>query len=192
MQVSENKQALLDFLNTNLSLVTYIAFVVLLFWMIDIFLLRKRTFAPFRRYYAPISKYALPIGFFLTFFSTILSLVYSDYLGVLPCGLCWFQRVFIYSMMFLFGVAWYKNDRKIFDYIIALSIPGLIIALYHQSLQMGYSELVPCPTIASTIDCAKPTFINYGFITFPFMAVVTFGYTIMLSLTAKMFEKSGN
>ena len=92
-------------------------------------------------------------------------------------------------MMFIFGVAWYKNDKKVFDYILTLSVAGLIIALYHQYLQMGYSELIPCPAIASTVNCDKPTFMEYGFITFPFMAAVTFGYTILLSITAKMFNK---
>jgi disulfide bond formation protein DsbB len=189
MMISEEKQALLDFLNHNLSLATLIGFIVLLFWIIDLVALRAKMFVSYRKYYAVIAKYALPLGFFLTLFSTLLSLVYSDYLGVLPCGLCWFQRIFIYSMVFIFGTAWYKNDKKVFDYILTLSIAGLIVALYHQYLQMGYSELIPCPAIASTVNCDKPTFMEYGFITFPFMAVVTFGYTIMLSLTAKMFNK---
>ncbi len=189
MMISEEKQALLDFLNHNLSLATLIGFIVLLFWIIDLVALRAKMFVSYRKYYAVIAKYALPLGFFLTLFSTLLSLVYSDYLGVLPCGLCWFQRIFIYSMVFIFGAAWYKNDKKVFDYILTLSIAGLIVALYHQYLQMGYSELIPCPAIASTVNCDKPTFMEYGFITFPFMAVVTFGYTIMLSLTAKMFNK---
>ncbi len=189
MMLTAEKQALLDFLNSNLALATLIGFIILCFWVIDIVALRTKALASYRKYYEPVSRYALPIGFFLTLFSTIMSLVYSDYLGVLPCGLCWFQRIFIYSMMFIFGVAWYKNDRKVFDYILTLSIAGLIVALYHQYLQMGYSELIPCPAIASTVNCDKPTFMEYGFVTFPFMAVVTFGYTIMLSLTAKMFNK---
>jgi disulfide bond formation protein DsbB len=189
MMISEEKQALLTFLNDNLSLATLIGFIIILFWIIDLVALRAKMLVSYRKYYAVIARYALPIGFFLTLFSTSLSLFYSDYLGVLPCGLCWFQRIFIYSMVFIFGVAWYKNDRKIFDYIITLSIAGLIVALYHQYLQMGYSELIPCPAIASTVNCDKPAFMEYGFVTFPFMAVVTFGYTILLSITAKMFNK---
>lgn len=189
MMISEEKQVLLDFLNSNLSLATLVGFIIILFWIIDLVALRAKMFVAYRKYYAVIAKYALPLGFFLTLFSMVLSLVYSDYLGVLPCGLCWFQRIFIYSMVFIFGVAWYKNDRKVFDYIITLSVAGLIVALYHQYLQMGYSELIPCPAIASTVNCDKPTFMEYGFITFPFMAVVTFGYTILLSVTAKMFQK---
>ncbi|MEN9552386.1 MAG: hypothetical protein RI935_763 [Candidatus Parcubacteria bacterium] len=187
--LTPEKQALLEFLNSHLALATLIGFIILCLWIVDIVLLRTKTFARYRSYYEPVSRYVLPLGFLITLFSTVVSLVYSDYLGVLPCGLCWFQRVFIYSMVFVFGVAWYKNDRKIFDYILALSVPGLIVALYHQYLQMGYSELIPCPAIASTVDCDKPTFMEYGFVTFPFMAVVMFGYTIMLSLTAKMFTK---
>lgn len=189
MMLTAEKQALLDFLNSHLALATLIGFIVLCLWIIDILALKTKAFAGYRKYYEPVSHYALPIGFFMTLFSTIMSLVYSDYLGVLPCGLCWFQRIFIYCLVFIFGVAWYKNDRKVFDYVLTLSIAGLIVALYHQYLQMGYSELIPCPAIASTVNCDKPTFMEYGFVTFPFMAVVTFGYTIMLSLTAKMFNK---
>lgn len=125
----------------------------------------------------------------MTLFSTVLSLYYSDYLGILPCGLCWLARVFIYSQVFLFGMAWYKNDRKILDYIILLSGVGLVISLYHQYLQMGYSEFLPCPAIASTVDCAKPTFMEYGFVTFPLMAVVTFLLAMLLSITGKMSKK---
>jgi disulfide bond formation protein DsbB len=187
--LSPEKEAIFMFLNNSLSLATFIGVIVLGFWVLDFILLHTRVLAKYRKYYKHVSRFALPAGFFLTFISTFFSLIYSDYLGVLPCGLCWFQRIFIYGMMFLFGMAWYKNDRKIFDYILLFSGVGLIIALYQHYLQMGYSELIPCPAIASTVDCAEPTFIEYGFITFPFMAVVMFGYTIMLSLTAKFFDK---
>ena len=189
MILTPEKEALFTFLNTQLSLATFAGLIILLFWGADLLLLRLRILSKYRAYYRPIARYALPIGFLVTFSSTLLSLTYSDYLGILPCGLCWFQRIFVYGMMFLFGMAWYKNDKKIFDYILLFSGVGLVIALYQHYLQMGYSELIPCPAIASTVDCAKPTFIEYGFITFPFMSAVMFSFTILLSLTVKMFEK---
>jgi disulfide bond formation protein DsbB len=97
--------------------------------------------------------------------------------------------VFLYSQLFIFGLAWYKNDRKIFDYTLLLSIMGFIVATYQSYLQLGYSELLPCPVVASTIDCAKPTFIEYGFVTFPFMAVVLFAFLIILSFEIKRSTK---
>ena len=188
--MSEQKQAVITFLNHYLSIATLLGFVVCIIWLFGIvfFLNAKKEV----RLFSVIAKYALPLGFFSTFFSTLMSLYYSDYLGVLPCGLCWFQRVFIYPQVFLFALAWYRKDLKIFLYSTVLSLVGIIIATYHEYLQLGYSELVPCPTIASTIDCAKPTFIEFGFITFPFMAFVLFAFLILLSLTVNNFAKHHN
>jgi hypothetical protein len=39
------------------------------------------------------------------------------------------------------------------------------------------------------VDCSTPTFIEFGFITYPFMAVVTLSMTLLLAYTAKNFQK---
>lgn len=188
--MTPQKEALFLFLNHYLAIATFIGFVCVIIWTAKLILLKAGILEKYKWTFELFSSYVLPMGFFAALFSTIMSLVYSDYLGILPCGLCWFARIFIYSQVFLFGLAWYKNDKKILDYILLLSGVGLIISLYHEYLQLGYSEFIPCPAIASTIDCAKPTFISYGFVTFPFMAVVFFLITILLSITYKMSKKS--
>lgn len=178
-----NKEAITTFLNHYLALGTIILGIIAIVWLYALayeWKTKEETIL-----LSKIYKFALPLGFLISLSGTLMSLYYSDYLGILPCGLCWFQRVFIYSQTFIFGLAWYKNDHKIFPYTLLLSTVGLIIGLYHHYLQMGYSEFIPCPAIASTIDCAKPTFIEYGFVTFPLMAVVLFAILIALSLTAE-------
>ncbi len=187
--MTEDKQILLTLLNDSLALATLIGFIIVLIWLVDMIGLCLGWWQGKRAMYQTISKYSLPIAFFVLLDSTIISLIYSDYLGVLPCGLCWFQRVFIYSQVFIFGYAWYKRDTKVWGYSVVLSVAGLIVALYHQYLQMGYSPLIPCPAIASTIDCAKPTFIEYGFVTFPFMSVVLFIFMLLLASTAMRYGK---
>lgn len=187
--MTEEKLAIFTFLNTNVSMITLLAFIVILFWLIDVIGIASRLWDGKRSLYEKIAHYALPLGFAATLISTAISLFYSDYLGVLPCGLCWFQRVFIYSMMFILGYAWWKKDSKVWGYIQTLSIPGLIIALYHEYLQLGYSELLPCPAIASTVDCAKPTFLEFGFVTYPFMSVVLFTALLLLAYVSGKYKK---
>jgi disulfide bond formation protein DsbB len=182
-----DKQPLIDSLNHYLSIATIVGLAFLILWVLGI--MGTTYFKKECKISKLFSKYALQLGFFVSLIGTFITLYYSDYLGILPCGLCWFQRVFLYSQLFIFGLAWYKKDRKIFDYTILLSIMGFIVATYQSYLQLGYSELLPCPVVASTIDCAKPTFIEFGFVTFPFMAVVLFGFLILLSITAKRFNK---
>ncbi len=172
-------------LNHYFALATLIGFAVLLIWIVDL------LFASFwmpvwkKKMYVIFENYALPIGFFVSFFATIVSLYYQFYLHIAPCDLCWFQRVFIYPLMFLFGFAWWKNDRTVYDYVMGLSVFGFVIALYHHYLQLGYNLYKPCSSALFAVDCAKPTFIEYGFITYPFMAVVTLALTFLIAYSAK-------
>jgi disulfide bond formation protein DsbB len=187
--MTPEKEAILNSLNHLLATATLIGFVVLSIWFIDLLGLHLKMWKGGRSLYKSIATYALPIGFFAMLGSTLISLYYSDYLGILPCGLCWFQRVFIYSQVFILGYAWLKKDYNIFTYATVLSLAGLPVALYQEYLQLGYSELLPCPAIASTVDCAKPTFVEYHFVTFPFMSVVLLGGVLLLSYVAIRYKR---
>ncbi|MEA4910973.1 disulfide formation protein [bioreactor metagenome] len=178
-----NKELLLNFFNTYLPLVTLIGFILLVL-VFGHYLYKTKTKrkSPFLDF---ISSKALLFGFLATLFGTTMSLIYSEYLGEAPCGLCWLQRVFLYSQLILFTVAYLKNDMKVFGYTIWLSIVGGVIALYHEYVQLGYSELLPCPSVGGIVDCAKPTFLSYGFVTFPFMSLTLFLFLIFLAIVVK-------
>jgi disulfide bond formation protein DsbB len=180
-----DKTILLNNLNQILAPLSLLGFVFIVCWFLLNFYYQK-TEKDTPLFFKKVAEFALPLGMLTGLFAIFITLFYSDYLGALPCGLCWFQRVFTYPLFFMFALAWYKKDSGIFSYTTLLSIFGLIFALYHEYLQLGYSELIPCPTIASTVDCAKPTFIEYGFVTFPFMSIVLFMFFIALGMTVKI------
>jgi disulfide bond formation protein DsbB len=95
----------------------------------------------------------------------------------------------MYPQVFLFAYAWYKKDRNVLPYSLVLSGVGFVIAGYHHMLQIGYDMYKPCSTSPFAVDCAKPTFVEFGFVTFPFMALVLFGALILLVITATHFAK---
>ena len=136
-----------------------------------------------------LTKYILPLGFFTALGGTFLTLLYSEVFHYAPCDLCWYQRIFLYPQIFLFGYAWYKKDRNILPYTLILSVVGFGIAVYHHALQMGYDMYKPCSTAPFAVDCAKPSFIEFGFVTFPFMAVVLFGFLSVVTFLAIKFKK---
>ena len=181
-----DKEIIESFLNHYLSLATLIGLVFISLWVLGIIM--STYFKKECKISTFVSKHALQLGFFTTLGAAFMTLFYSDYLGVLPCGLCWFQRVALYPQIFLYALAWYKKDYNIFSYTLVLSIFGWIVALYHSFLQWGYSEFMPCPVVASTVDCAKPTFVEYGFVTFPFMSFVLF--TALISITFTILLKN--
>lgn len=172
--------------NHTLSLLTLLCTLALVVWLFMLIASKNKQDS---RILSFIFSYSLPLGFFLAFAGMVLSLFYSEYIGYLPCALCWFQRIFLYPLVFIFGVAWYKKDFAIFRYVLTLSTVGAIIAAYHSYIQMGYREFLPCPATGMFADCAKPSFIEFGFVTFPFMSLVLFVFLILLSVTVRSLRK---
>lgn len=133
-----------------------------------------------RRLATLVKCWALVGAFFATLGSSIMTLVYSEYFGITPCGLCWLERIALYPQVLLLGIAFYFKDKLIARYGIGLSTFGLIVSLYHHYIQMGGSELVKCP--ASSSDCTKRFLYEFDFITFPLLAAILFAFLIVLYL----------
>lgn len=129
-----------------------------------------------------LARWGLWLGFFLTLSGTAISLFYSEVLGFAPCGLCWLQRVFLYPQVVLFALALWKRDRSIAAYSIALSVFGTLIALYQHYLQMGGTDVLPCPAAPGASDCAQRFLFEFGYMTYPLMTVSLFAFLIILML----------
>jgi len=128
-----------------------------------------------------VGKFSLFLVFVLTFMAATLSLVYSEIFGFIPCGLCWFARIFMFSQVFVSAGALVMRD-KIFApvYLMTLSVAGMIVTLYHHYIQMGGSEVVACP--ASSVSCAQRIIFEFGFITFPLLGFSLFAFIFVLLL----------
>ncbi len=131
-----------------------------------------------RRLTVLVKCWAIVGAFFATLGSSIMTLVYSEYFGITPCGLCWSERIALYPQVLLLGMAYYYKDKLIARYGIGLSIFGLIVSLYHHYIQMGGSEFVKCPTSGG--DCAKRFMFEFEFMTFPLLAAILFAFLIVL------------
>lgn len=131
-----------------------------------------------------VRAYALWIGLGLSLSASATTLVYSDILGFPPCPLCWWQRIFLYPQVVLFVLAIWKGERRIVDYSIALSIFGLGVAVYHHLLQILPSGSLPCPA-DGTVSCAQRLIFEFGYVTFPMMAVSIFAFLIALMWFAR-------
>lgn len=124
-----------------------------------------------------IQPHALWALFALSLVATFMTLVYSEYLGIEPCPLCWWQRIFLYPQVILLGMAAWKRDYYIADYAIILSVFGAGVALYHHALQMLPGSGLPCP--ATGVSCAQRFLFEFGYITYPLMAFSLFALIIV-------------
>ena len=101
------------------------------------------------------------------------SLYFSEIKGYVPCELCWIQRIFMYPLVIIYGVALLKRDIKIALPGLILSGIGMLISAYHYLIQK-WPALQQAGDTCGIIPC-NTEYINYlGFITIPFLAGVAF------------------
>lgn len=129
---------------------------------------------------ASVGRWGVWAGFALTLGAAAMSLFYSDVLGIEPCPLCWWQRVFMFPQVILFAMALWRPDARVAEHSVVLSGIGLVIALYHHALQVLPSGSLPCPAVG--VSCAQRIIFEFGYITFPLVAATLFSLLIVLML----------
>lgn len=139
-----------------------------------------------------MSDHAITLGLFLSATSTIGSIVYSEVVGFPACILCWIQRIFMYPMMFLFGMAVFRKERSIIPYALLLTIIGGAVALYQwikDMLALYSSAILPCPAVSLLPSCDKIYVIEYGYITIPMIALNAFVLIAIIMYAALRAQK---
>jgi disulfide bond formation protein DsbB len=120
-------------------------------------------------------------SFMIALVATTGSLYLSEVLGYIPCEFCWFQRIFMYPLVILLGIAAVRKDLKQSIYVIPLTIIGMGLAAYHYMLQKvpGLAEVgKACGLIPCNVD-----YLNwFGIITIPMMAFVAFSLIFVIQI----------
>lgn len=105
--------------------------------------------------------------------ATLGSLFFSEIMGYIPCTLCWIQRIFMYPLVIIYGVALFKKDLNIALPGLIMSGVGMLISAYHYGLQK-LPALQEAGGLCGDVPC-NLQYINYfGFVTIPFLAGVAF------------------
>lgn len=112
------------------------------------------------------------------------SLFFSEVMGLKPCVLCWWQRIFIYPLAILFLVGMFPLDRSVVRYTLPLAVIGWGFAIYHYLLYSGYipENLQPC---SEELSCADINLELMGFITIPMLSILSYSAIITLLLIYK-------
>ena len=114
------------------------------------------------------------------------SLYLSEIIGFVPCLLCWYQRIAMYPLVVVLGVALVRTDPGVWRYALPLSLVGLAIAIYHVSIQwMPTLEVTTCDAGA---PCTGRYVAVFGFISIPTMAGSVFLLVSALMLLLRRLE----
>jgi disulfide bond formation protein DsbB len=63
------------------------------------------------------------------------SLYLSEVMGLYPCDLCWYQRILMYPLVVVLGIAAVERRATIYRTVLPLSVGGVVVSGYHSWLQ---------------------------------------------------------
>lgn len=127
---------------------------------------------------AIVGPAALWLAALVALVATTGSLYLSEVAGFVPCALCWYQRIAMYPLVVILGVAAWRNDPGVARYAGPLAGIGALISIYH----IGVQRLPGLPSGACSLDtpCSVIYVERFGFVTIPVMALA--GFLAILTL----------
>lgn len=110
--------------------------------------------------------------------ATFGSLYFSEIARFIPCTLCWYQRICMYPLAVVLGIAAYRGDADVRRYVLPMAGIGWLIAGYHILEEWG---VVPTlATCAVGVPCTVKWINWLGFITIPVLSFTAFTLIIAL------------
>ena len=118
-------------------------------------------------------QHTLYAAWLVSVVATLGSLYFSEIREYIPCELCCYQRIMMYPLSIILGIAAYYRETRIKKYVLPLSIIGASVSVFHYLEQKipGFAAIKPC---VNGVPC-NVEYINWlGFITIPFLALTGF------------------
>ena len=125
------------------------------------------------------------LAWLIALVSMLGALFLGEVMGVLPCVLCWYQRIAMFPLVVILALGLMPFDSRSVRYALPLAVAGWVIALYHCLLYWGVvpKDLVPCGEGTSCTDVKAEL---YGFISVPLLSLAAFSLiVIFLSIVKK-------
>jgi len=118
-------------------------------------------------------KYGLLFAWIIAILASLGSFFFGEILKLEPCLFCWYQRICIYPLVIILGIAFFRRDYNISIYVIPLSIIGALIALY----QIFMEKILPPLSSAYCKACIiyNSSYPIFGInVYFPILSLIAF------------------
>ena len=131
---------------------------------------------------APRAQIALMLAFLIALAATLGALFIGEVLGRMPCTLCWYQRIAMFPLVVILGLAALRDDTGARLTAALLALTVLAVAIWHSGLYAGIipKAIAPCTKDGpSCTDAAAQTVLG---LPLPYLSLLAFA-AILACLT---------
>lgn len=88
----------------------------------------------------------LMVAWLIALLSSLSVLFIGEVMGQAPCLLCWYQRIAMFPLAVILGIACFREDAGVWRYALPLAVAGGVVAFWHSGLFLGLipKAIEPC------------------------------------------------
>jgi disulfide bond formation protein DsbB len=107
------------------------------------------------------------------------ALFIGEVMLMVPCQLCWYQRIAMFPLALILGMACFSEDRRGAVYALPLALAGTAIAAYHTLLVAGVipRSWIPC---GAGVSCADQKLEILNGVQIPWLSLIAFAAISLL------------
>jgi len=122
-----------------------------------------------------IRKYGLYGIWVIAMLATFGSLYLNEMQSLPPCHLCWYQKICMYPLAIIVGLAAWRGNLGISVYLLPQTFVGFVLALLQIVVQsFSIREFFPIQICTPGPDCAKTIAFGIESITLPVLSAIAF------------------
>lgn len=129
--------------------------------------------AAWRRVVEELAAYGLVLAALVAAGATAGSLYLSEVAGLVPCELCWYQRIAMYPLAAVLAVAAWRRDWSVRPFALTLALGGGVVSTYHYLVQR-FPDLEGIRTCEVANPCTATLIWKFHHVSIPFMALWAF------------------
>lgn len=128
----------------------------------------------------------LLVAWIIALTATFSALFIGEVMGQTPCVLCWHQRILLFPLAVILGIACYLSDGGVWRYALPLAAIGALVAAYHNLVYFGFVDEALIPCSASGPSCSSADMTILGGVPIPILSLAAFSsITLLLALIAR-------
>lgn len=144
--------------------------------------------ADFRRSASERQWAALFVAWIVSLAATSGALFFGEVVGHEPCFLCWWQRVAMFPLVLILGLAAWRGDRSVVWSAAPLATGGAAVAAWHLLVYFDVAPVALQPCGAGP-SCASGDMTIFGGVPLPLLALIAFA-AILACLVFAAMEKT--
>lgn len=126
------------------------------------------------------SELALTGAFLVALTATLGALFIGEVMGMMPCTLCWYQRIAMFPLVVILGVALWRGDTPVRPTVLILAAAGAALAAWHSGLYAGIIPEAIAPCTESGPSCTDKAAQTVLGLPLPYLSLASFAAILAL------------